>query len=259
MDATLAQFNATVNSSLSFLDDPIVGGFLKLFLVLYGGLAAPSLPPKVAALFTNTYFRIVILGLVLWIANRDPALSVMIATVFFVSLSYATKNAVTQVVTTGKVTPEVAVIISGGSGPSIKPAGVVQQEARIISESVREGALNLDGTGSALAPVPATVPETTAQAARVPASVSEETVYQLPQPAPSLSDVEYAVAPEAVMSQTGEYKKPQSQLPQVPAMVTLDEQTMTAPQEPTDGAEMGVPSPYMSDQQALFAELPQGA
>lgn len=129
-------FNSAVNARLGVLDYPIASQLLKLFLVLYGGLAAPQLPLKVSKWFSNTWFRIGFMSLIAWNANRDPALSIILAAVYCLSLYYATNKALTQVATTGQVTPEVTVVVSGGSGPSIKPASAVVVEEQQIKAVV---------------------------------------------------------------------------------------------------------------------------
>lgn len=135
----VGDFNRFVRNNLRFLDDPVVSQVLMLCLILYGSLAAPQLPPKVAVIFTNTYFRIAVMTFILWTANRNPTLALLAAVVFFMSLHYATKNALTQVARTGQVSPNVAVIISGGNGPSIKPDAVKSFEASLMQSSVQEG------------------------------------------------------------------------------------------------------------------------
>lgn len=130
-------FNSTTNSVLDpVFANPAIASTLKLFLVLYGGLAAPSIPSKVAPLFTNSLFRIFIMFLIVWTFNHDPALSIIVAVVYFLSLTYLVKNSLAQVQQTGVVTPEIALVISGGNGPSIKSSSVKQQEASLMQSSV---------------------------------------------------------------------------------------------------------------------------
>lgn len=83
----LNQFNSPVNSFLSPLNNNYVSAFLRLFLVLYGGVAAPHLPNSVLKLFDNVAFRIFVLSLIVWTANHDPAISVLIAISFVVSVN----------------------------------------------------------------------------------------------------------------------------------------------------------------------------
>lgn len=133
-------FNRTVNSLLDpFFSNPYFSAGAKILLVLFGGLAAPQVPAKLGPYFANSYVRVIAMALIIWIFNHDPALSILSATVFFMLMNYTTKNAVQQAVSTGIVTPEVAVVISGGGGPSIKPKSVMQAEASLMQTSVNKG------------------------------------------------------------------------------------------------------------------------
>jgi hypothetical protein len=76
-------FNSLVNNNLKTLkSDVILRSVFTLSLVVYAGLAAPSLPEAVLVLFDNPFFRIVILGLVMWNINDNPSMSIMLAMVF---------------------------------------------------------------------------------------------------------------------------------------------------------------------------------
>lgn len=83
---TRAGFNSFVNNNLAFLNEPFPKGFLKLFLVLYAGMAAPKLPNRILSLLDHTAFRLLVLFLVLWTGNSDPTLSLLIAVAFTVTM-----------------------------------------------------------------------------------------------------------------------------------------------------------------------------
>ncbi len=72
---------------LSVLDNKYVSTVLSIFLALYAGLAKPTLPTPILKLFNNQVFRILVLSLIAYRANRDPQLSIMIAVAFTVSLN----------------------------------------------------------------------------------------------------------------------------------------------------------------------------
>ena len=65
---------------------------ITLFLVLYGGLAAPKLPTIVADLFENPVFRIIVLSLIVYKGQRDPAMALMIGIGFTVTLNMINKQ-----------------------------------------------------------------------------------------------------------------------------------------------------------------------
>ena len=65
---------------------------ITLFLVLYGGLAAPKLPSFIVDLFENAIFRIIVLSLIVYKGNRDPSMALMIAVGFTVTLNMINKK-----------------------------------------------------------------------------------------------------------------------------------------------------------------------
>ena len=81
-------FNQAVNENLGWLlVNPVASNALRLALLMYAGLAAPRLHPAVDRLFSHPAFRVVVLGLVLWSQNNDPALSLALAMLFIVSMN----------------------------------------------------------------------------------------------------------------------------------------------------------------------------
>lgn len=87
-----SSFNDQVNGVLDPLNDPTIKSILTLFLVMYGGLAAPSLPPSIRSMFSKIYFRIAVLFLILWIANKDAGLSIAVAIAFLASVNVANEK-----------------------------------------------------------------------------------------------------------------------------------------------------------------------
>lgn len=109
-------FNDVVNGAMApVFDNPYLAGLIKLSLVMFGSLAAPKIAPKYGYLFANTGFRILIMFLIIWTFNHDPALSVIIAVSYFMVMEHVLKNAVKEVTATGVVTPAIASILSGSS------------------------------------------------------------------------------------------------------------------------------------------------
>ena len=64
-----------------------LGGFLKLVLVLYGSMIAPALPDFMLKWFDNYAFRLFIIALIVWTANHDPSLAILIAFGFYTSVN----------------------------------------------------------------------------------------------------------------------------------------------------------------------------
>ena len=83
----LRSYNSQVNSVLSPLDNPSVSAFLRLVLILYGSMAAPHLPDFVLKWFNFVPFKIFILFLIVWTANHDPAIAILMAVGFFATMN----------------------------------------------------------------------------------------------------------------------------------------------------------------------------
>ena len=81
----LDPFNASGSNSSDL--QKLLGGLLKIVLVLYGSMIAPHLPDSVLKWFQYVPFKILILSLIVWTANHDPALSILIAVAFYASLN----------------------------------------------------------------------------------------------------------------------------------------------------------------------------
>ena len=82
-----------VDSTMSSLfSNKYSSAVITLFLVLYGGLAAPKLPKFVVQLFDNAVFRILILSLIVYKGNRDPKFAIMIGVAFTVTLNVISKQ-----------------------------------------------------------------------------------------------------------------------------------------------------------------------
>ena len=137
MSSAIADFNNIVNSALNpLVENQAISSLLKLFLILYGSLAAPKLPVSLAPVFGNSFFRIGVMALIIWVANKDPAMAILIAVAYFVSMSYLVKNGVDIAKKAGYITSELSAVISGASGPSVKPTSLVNAEAAIMQQSV---------------------------------------------------------------------------------------------------------------------------
>jgi len=63
----------------------VVYGIVFLFLMLYSAHIAPKLPLSVVQVFDNTFFKIFIFTLILWIARVSPSMSILIAVAFLMT------------------------------------------------------------------------------------------------------------------------------------------------------------------------------
>jgi hypothetical protein len=133
----ISEFNSFVNSILDPINTNVYfNGFLKIFLILYGTLAAPRISPSVAHIFSHSLFRLTVMALIVWVYTSDPALSILIAIMYFTTMTYITKNVVEKLYTDGEVSSELASVISGGDGPGIKTDVDKETDATLIQNSL---------------------------------------------------------------------------------------------------------------------------
>jgi len=65
---------------------------VTFFLVFYGGSASPKLPTFIVDLFNNSVFRVFVLSLIVYKANKNPVLSLMIAIGFTLIMDAVNKQ-----------------------------------------------------------------------------------------------------------------------------------------------------------------------
>jgi len=65
----------------------ISSAVMYLLIVLYAVLARPTLPPIIKNLFNNEIFRIIVLALVVYRGNKNPAFALTIAVSFVMVLN----------------------------------------------------------------------------------------------------------------------------------------------------------------------------
>jgi hypothetical protein len=87
MDQLVASYDNVINKVLEPLSEPTVLAILRMMLIVYGALAAPHLPTMVLKWFDIVPFRIGVIALILWTANRDPATAVLMAIAFYASVN----------------------------------------------------------------------------------------------------------------------------------------------------------------------------
>jgi mannitol-specific phosphotransferase system IIBC component len=67
----------------NLLENPYISTSLAVFLVLYGGLAAPTLHPSIANLFNNPFFRLVVIFLIAYTSTKNHSIA-LISTIVLV-------------------------------------------------------------------------------------------------------------------------------------------------------------------------------
>ena len=92
-DHFTSTFNDSVNSvMMPVLGNKYVSAFAMILVVLYGGLVAPKIPTSLAPLFSSPIFKIVFMALIAWLADHDPVSSLLVAVVYFFTMTYLSKN-----------------------------------------------------------------------------------------------------------------------------------------------------------------------
>lgn len=71
---------------LSVINNEYVSAALSVVLVVYAGMAAPQLPERVARLFENTLFRVLVFFLIAYTARKDASVAAIAAIGLMVSL-----------------------------------------------------------------------------------------------------------------------------------------------------------------------------
>jgi hypothetical protein len=96
------------NSVESFTDkyirnQTVVYGVIFLFLMLYASKVAPVLPDNINNIFTNQYFKLFAIVLILWVAHVSPSLSIMIAILFLMLTNYANNKNIWEKLTNAEI------------------------------------------------------------------------------------------------------------------------------------------------------------
>jgi hypothetical protein len=81
------EFNRKVNGVMSVVDNnKIISTVVCLFLVLYASLAAPKLPKSITAIFKNTWFKLIFMFLIAYMATHNPAVAIISAVGLLITL-----------------------------------------------------------------------------------------------------------------------------------------------------------------------------
>ncbi len=83
------KIEGTLNSTL---DNVYISTTIKVFICLYAAFAAPKIPQSLVWLFDNILFRIGMAFIIVFMAVRDPAIALLIAVAFMITLQVANKH-----------------------------------------------------------------------------------------------------------------------------------------------------------------------
>lgn len=115
MNNIVQTFDLNINSILEeYVRKPtIIKAIVQLLLMLYAVRLAPTPPPVVLALFTNTYFKLFIFSLILWTAQVSPSTAILIAVAFMITINYTTTGKIWEMMdNTSAVTSAVTLAVT---------------------------------------------------------------------------------------------------------------------------------------------------
>lgn len=74
------------------MNNTLFSTFITVFLCIYGALIGPRMPKFVITLFNNFIFKILIISIIAYRANKNPQLSLLFAIIFVLTINAITDN-----------------------------------------------------------------------------------------------------------------------------------------------------------------------
>ena len=106
MDAYVRGFNPAVNATLRPFSKSPGSSALKLLLVLYGGTVAPKLPAYILKWFNYVPFKLLVIFLIVWTSNHDPAIALALTFAFYATFNILNDKAPFEPFTPGETLAE---------------------------------------------------------------------------------------------------------------------------------------------------------
>ena len=171
LSSGLNQANETVNTHLQTVSQHSIGKIvLHMIVILYASLVAPKISSGFAPYISNMYFKIAFMSLIAWVFTKDPTLSILVAVGYFLTISYLTKNSMSEVEETGEMSENVAQALESPApvpAPLAPPAPLPAQVQQ--ADAVEEAAVPLiTATGDIEEPIPSGLEPDSITAAPVP-------------------------------------------------------------------------------------------
>lgn len=111
----------------------IVYGTIILLLALYMSQTAPQLPKPVINVLDNTFFKLFVFILILWIAQVSPSLSILIAIAFLMIMNYVNNRKLFEFLDN---TAESAVVLTNTPVDAVKATNMLTMQALDNSKAV---------------------------------------------------------------------------------------------------------------------------
>lgn len=80
----------------TYLQNPWILGLLTLILIVYGSLAQQELPHFMYVLFDNWFFRLIMFGLIAFIATQSWQVAFVVALIFVLLMHYFNQKKITE-------------------------------------------------------------------------------------------------------------------------------------------------------------------
>lgn len=93
MNMTMDNFSNTVDK---FLENPYLMAVLKITLTLYAAKIAPSLPDSVLEYLNNTYVKIALISLIVYLSERDIQLAIILSVILVLGINYLSGRKITE-------------------------------------------------------------------------------------------------------------------------------------------------------------------
>jgi len=78
--------NSTLGAPLRLLDNPKVGAFVKIGLIMYAGIVAPNPPNFLLKMLKQPATKVLVLTMIAYLGVRDPIVALLIAISFMISM-----------------------------------------------------------------------------------------------------------------------------------------------------------------------------
>jgi len=116
------KFDSSIEKALTkYIRKPeIVYGMIILFIALYAAHIAPTVPEVVSKIFSNTYFKLMFMIFILWIAQISPSMSIVIAVGFLMITNYANNKALFEMLDNTPA-PETTTVAPVTTEPTAEP------------------------------------------------------------------------------------------------------------------------------------------
>lgn len=110
------------------INNKVIHTIFVLFITLYGGLAAPKLPRKIANLFDNEIFKLIIIFGIAYTATKDTSIALMCTMGLLISLNTLTVH---------KINDKISKSLEAGIQVAAPSTSSIQSNSVNVKENVK--------------------------------------------------------------------------------------------------------------------------